>query len=560
MKSLTYLKYLSLHTWAGILFGLLIFVLMLSGSVAVFHHELEQWQDPPKHHAHLKAKSRINLHQIVADHMAKTEGEVEQVMIMLPRPNHPMLEVNLNIHNHAEEAKGTENEHQSVHTPLVLQNDGQLVEIADPEPGMAGFFTELHTHLHLPYQVAPYVLGPASLAMFVLLITGVFTHRQLFQKLFNFRLKRGTRVIWTDFHTLLGVWALPFFAVIAITAIPMALHTGPWISWMSIGASGGDTNQMNYFSWFQKAWPEASDKAVPTKNLDTILADAVARDPAFRPARLIVTHPNDANARVIIDGFSERGVTRTSAHVYEGATGKYLGLEPAFEATSSFAGTKLFGLMFSLHFGDFGGFTSRLVWFILGIAGAFIAASGQYIWIAKRLTLHATDVTRRQCQRMTTLTTGVCGGMTFAVAATLALWPLWRAMSDTIVGFGYSGWLFGALWLGALVYAFYTPHKQRANQHLLRGAAICAISAPILRSIVFQDHLFSAIADGRLAVAVMDLIFLGCGLLLFAGMYLKQNLAEESKGVAVKPAKQVPVAPPAIANVNATRTATDSSP
>ncbi len=553
MKSLTYLKYLSLHTWAGILLGLLIFVLMLSGSVAVFHHELEQWQEPPKHHAHLKAKSRINLHQLVADHLAKAEGEVEQVMIMLPRPNHPLLEMDLHIHNES----GTENEHQNAHTHIVLQNDGQLVEIADPEPGMAGFFTELHTHLHLPYQVAPYVLGPASLAMFVLLITGVFTHRQLFQKLFNFRLKRGKRVIWTDFHTLLGVWALPFFAVIAITAIPMALHTGPWISWMSIGASGGDTSQMNFWPWFQKAWPEASDKVVPTKNLDAILADAVARDPAFRPARLIVTHPNDANARVIIDGFSERSVTRTPAHVYEGATGKYLGLEPAFEATSSFAGTKLFGLMFSLHFGDFGGFSSRLVWFILGIAGAFIAASGQYIWIAKRLTPDATDSTRRQCQRMTVLTTGICGGMTFALACTLALWPLLRTLIDPMVGYGYSGWLFGTLWVGALVYAFYTPHKQRANQHLLRGAAICVISAPILRALIFQDHLFAAFAEGRLAVAVVDLVLLGCGVLLFWGMYLKRNLSEEVSDQATT--APVPVDTPVVAEVNVSRTATDSS-
>ncbi len=558
MKSLTYLKYLSLHTWAGILLGLLIFVLMLSGSVAVFHHELEQWQEPPEYHVHLKTKSRINLHQIVADHMAKAEGEVEEVMIMLPRPHHPLLEINLNIHNHAEEVKGTEDEHQRVHTPLVLQNDGQLVEIADPEPGMAGFFTELHTHLHLPYQVAPYVLGPASLAMFVLLITGVFTHRKLFQKLFNFRLKRGRRVIWTDFHTLLGVWALPFFIVIAITAIPMALHTGPWLSWMAIGATGGDTSERNLGPLFHKEWPEASGKTVPTHNLDALLADTITRDPDFRPTMLTVKHPNDANTRVLISGFSDRGVTRTPARVYEGATGKYLGLD--LEIPSSFAGAKLFGLMFSLHFGDFGGFTSRLIWFILGIAGAFIAASGQHIWIAKRLTRHATDTAKRQCQFMNDLTTGICGGMTFAVAATLALWPLLRTLIDPTVGYGYSGWLFGTLWLGALVYAFYTPHKQRANQHLLRGAAICAISAPILRSIVFQDHLFVAFAEGRLPVAVVDLILLGCGLLIFWGMYLQRNLAEKAPDQAATAPAPIPVDTPVVAEVNVSRAATDSSP
>lgn len=528
-----YPQHLALHTWAGILFGLLIFVLMFSGSVAVFHHELEQWQEPISEQSHLRADPNFTIDTAFRETLHKIDGEVEEISLALPRPNHPLLEIHAHVH-------AEDDAHEDIHFHYAIDASGNLNSIDEPRPGVAGFLTEFHTHMHLPHVIAPWILGPAALMMLVLLVTGMLMHRNHFGKLFTFRPSGSKRIALLDFHTLLGVWALPFYAIIALTAIPMGFHFGPWLSWMAVGPAEGDTNAFNYVQWFQEKWPEATGETVRTQNLDTVLEKVKERDSAFQPAEVVVIHPDDANARIVFAGFSQRSVSRTPVKVFSGSTGEFMRLQPSnFTSDGSFAGNKLFALMFSLHFGDFGGFASRTLWFVLGLSGAFLAVSGQYLWIAKRRNKAEHPQALRNIHAMEKMTVGVCSGLALATLTSLALWPLCRKWAPDFEEFGLSGWLFGSVWLLSLVYTAVRKDTNRSHYHLLTATGVSALAAPLIRGLLWGDHCFAAWLDGRFATFAIDVLLIICGLFVFIGLGVRK-MSSRNKTV-VETANPAPV-------------------
>ena len=152
MRPSSRLKHLSLHAWAGILSGLAIFALTLSGTVAVFHHELEQWQEPVARQSHLAAEPAYTLDAVFEEQMARADGRVESFAVTLPRPNQPWMEVTLRLRDEAGDGEA-----RYEGTVFTVTPDGGLAELGEPPPGVAGLLLQLHTRLHLPLAVAPWV-------------------------------------------------------------------------------------------------------------------------------------------------------------------------------------------------------------------------------------------------------------------------------------------------------------------------------------------------------------------------------------------------------------------
>lgn len=72
------------------------------------------------------------------------------------------------------------------------------------------FLYRLHYELHMPPVWGRWLVGAATMAMLVTLISGVITHRRIFADFFTFRPKKGGRRAWLDAHNILGVPALPY--------------------------------------------------------------------------------------------------------------------------------------------------------------------------------------------------------------------------------------------------------------------------------------------------------------------------------------------------------------
>jgi hypothetical protein len=204
----------------------------------------------------------------------------------------------------------------------------------------------------------------------------------------------------------------------------------------------------------------------------------------------------------------------------------FLEAVPSGEAEGSFAGNKLFSLMFSLHFGDFAGTTSRVLWFLFGLAAAISAATGTKLWLLKRAgrDTQATPGVRL----MASINLAVCAGLPLALAATFAAWPVQRFFDPGFSGYGGSAAILCITWATAVLASFVTPQGERLGRVILVGAAVLAILAVVLRGALLGDSPWQAFTSGRTSTFLIDLMLLATGgvTLAFAALRQRNPVAE----------------------------------
>ena len=90
-------------------------------------------------------------------------------------------------------------------------------EIKARETRGGGFLYRFHFELYgMPRIWARWIVGIATLMMFVAIISGVITHKKIFKDFFTFRAGKGQRS-WLDAHNATAVLALPFHIMITFS-------------------------------------------------------------------------------------------------------------------------------------------------------------------------------------------------------------------------------------------------------------------------------------------------------------------------------------------------------
>jgi len=81
------------------------------------------------------------------------------------------------------------------------------------------FLLSLHYNLFLP-EIGLYLVSGTSLLLVGSLVTGLIVYRRFWQGWLDRPLKgKGSRIWWGDLHKLLGLWSIPFVVVIGLTGV-----------------------------------------------------------------------------------------------------------------------------------------------------------------------------------------------------------------------------------------------------------------------------------------------------------------------------------------------------
>ena len=104
---------------------------------------------------------------------------------------------------------------------------GQTLEARETRGG--SFLYRFHFELYgMPRMWSRWIVGIATLLMFVAIISGVITHKKIFKDFFTFRSGKGQRS-WLDAHNATAVLALPFHIMITFSGLLLLLFTiMPW--------------------------------------------------------------------------------------------------------------------------------------------------------------------------------------------------------------------------------------------------------------------------------------------------------------------------------------------
>jgi uncharacterized iron-regulated membrane protein len=348
---------LSGHGILGLAFAAVIYLVCLSGTLAVFVHDLERWEQPRQPDIAVIAPAMLDRALASARTAAPTDAAF---YISLPSAREPGAGIMAYKPDFEREWRMTA--------------DGALVAKTTP---FSDFLLTLHIALHLPRTWGEFIVGLAGVALLSSLVSGILAHPRILKDAFHLRLGGPRRLHEADLHNRLGIWAFPFHVMIALTGALLGLST-LIVGVLAMLLYRGDTAQV--YGLFVDPAPAANAAAAPLPSLAVLLAEAHRRAPRAEPHQIIVERAGRADARVTIASERERLLVPQDTTVFD-AHGLVVKDQHPRDLV---AGTRILGGIGQLHFGWYGGLPVRLLYGVLGLALCVVTSSGVTIWLARR--------------------------------------------------------------------------------------------------------------------------------------------------------------------------------
>ncbi len=223
-----------LHTWSGLIVGWLLFAIFVTGTSAYYREEINLWMKPEFHKSQVSEKTI----QIAVDKAIENTNKSDNVSVTLPDSRNNLIAIRAEKKSNTEtqkkqrvqksaktnnQAKNSNENKKRVkkrRTPSIYYDatTGELIEDKTKTAG-GNFLYRFHFELYgIPKLIGRWIVGIATMAMLVAIITGILIHKRIFKDIFTFRPKNNTRG-WMDAHILPAVAALPFLIMITYSGL-----------------------------------------------------------------------------------------------------------------------------------------------------------------------------------------------------------------------------------------------------------------------------------------------------------------------------------------------------
>lgn len=219
----------------------------------------------------------------------------------------------------------------------------------------------MHRHLNLPVKYGVPLVGSLAFLLLISFVTAFVVYKKWWRGFFRPIRWRDARTAWGDVHRLMGVWSLWFVLLIALT--------GVWYFVEELGLEAPPGRET----------PPAQvlPAAAPQIDLGTGLAAAKAALPGLQIAHVsLPLEPGDAlEFAGQLDAVLVRD--RSNAVAIDPATGAVLLVRRGDELTVH---QRISEMADPLHFGYFGGYWTKVPWFLFGLMLTGLSVSGIAIY------------------------------------------------------------------------------------------------------------------------------------------------------------------------------------
>lgn len=493
----------AVHGWSGILLGLLLYAVVLTGTAAVFAQEIGSWSA-----GHVATRSAME---------KPIDAHIRRLSAMTPPEYHE--DVNLFVmgdhglgaffHRHETKPDGMPTERGIYYQ---LDNEGRInatvqglsEDIFGPrnDDALSSFLVDTHVRLHVPDPWGLLLTGILGLAMLVAAISGLMIHRHLFKDIFTLRSRANPVLVDRDKHSVAGTWSLPFAFVLAFTGSFFSFFGTVGVPVVAMAAFNGDVEALSEAVFGNPGAPDPTPTAIG--NLDRIAADSIQRA-GEAPTFIMIENFGRADAEVTTFHHPRTGDVEPVALLYNGATADFVHAKPTVGTQPSVGGT-LAGIMGPLHFGNFAGMLSKAVWFGLGFAMCYVTYTGMRLWVVRRKN-DARSLTWLE-RTLTVVGIGLPFALVISAAAFLIAMPLGSAVYWTPAAFLIAS-------AAAILAGIFVPTNDGLMRILKGATGIAMLTLPLLRLMAANGPgWLEAITVGRPVIAALDIAFVLAGLWL----------------------------------------------
>lgn len=496
-----------LHTWVGLVAGWVLFFVFVTGTAGYFDDELDRWMKPELPLAEqVMVSDRAAMLERSLDRLAMVAPGAREWNILLPgEPAAPRGPRGLGIRWQEMPELGRD-QGQRGNERLDVASGEPLPEV-EPRATRGGqLLYRMHYLLHyMPTTVGILLVGVCTMMMFIALLSGIVTHKQIFKDFFTFRPSKGQRS-WLDAHNLVSVMALPFFLMITYSGLVLfPLQYMPGAVFTLYGSSQAEVRV------FTDEFFQTDRNRVylplrrPAVSLESIVVRAEQQWGVGQVAALELEHPEGSVATVTAQ--------RSHGGKIDYRQPERLGFDATTgEMLASPEGKHLAGqtrsVLYALHEGLYAGPWLRWLYFGSGLLGCAMIGTGLVLWTVKRRKRHGKNgeavstIDAAGLRLVEVLNVGTIAGLPVAVAAyfwanrLLPLEMVDRAQWEAHMMFAVWAWLF--------LYASLRPLRRAWSEVLWLAVAAYAL-LPVLNFLTTDRHLGVTVPHGDWALAGVDL-------------------------------------------------------
>lgn len=383
------------HSWVGLKLSLFMAWVLLTGTLAVFSIEMDWLARPALRVAPQDAPHASWGTLADAAQRAVPEGEV----LGIYAPPHAWF---------AAEAMTTDAENERVRVYLnpydgTVQGTGQWLSFQR-------FFREMHRHLLLPAKWGIPLVSSLSILILMSLVTGLVSYKKFWRGFLKRPRGGNARRMTGDLHRLGGLWSLWFVALIGLTGF-----------WYLVESLGGNAP----FDRAPKV--EAMSRApLSATAIDTYAETAHRAYPTLTIKEIrLPTEPGapigffgQADAVLVRDRANGVWINPSDGRVVRVVKGEAMSVHQRISEMSD-----------PLHFGTFGGMTTKILWSLFGAILTTLAVTGAMIYSMRLATaLAPSDQALRRQGSVTRLWLGM-GRWAYPsaaiVIASVVMIPIW---------------------------------------------------------------------------------------------------------------------------------------
>lgn len=340
-----------IHSWIGIKLSILFFIVCFSGTLATLSHEMD-WLFIPEIRAEFNGIYADKNTMLENIKKAYPKGKI--TYWSTPEESYLCNIVYLEVGKEWWYA-------------FVNPYTGEVQGKADIT--FQRFFRDLHYFLFIPFQIGHFTVLIFAFMLFISMVTALLFYKKWYKKLFELKLGKGRVVFYRSLHRLVGVWSVPFCILFSITGI-----------WYFVER----TNLSDVSQIANTQTPKIEELAIDSLdlvrfsyNLDYSKAIVAAQEKIPGLVVKDISPPRNKTAPIYLTGKSDVPLVRNRANrVYvHPLTYEVIGVQDAKNIDTI---TWLNDIADPLHFGNWGGLITKIIWFLGGLGISALVLTG--IW------------------------------------------------------------------------------------------------------------------------------------------------------------------------------------
>lgn len=362
---------LKVHRILGLITGLVVFVVSITGCFWVFKEEIESFYDDYKY--------------VVPHDKEFLKASIIKELAGRIIPDKTIHGVIYGQSNEAIEVVFYEAEPEVFYQSVFLNPyTGDFIKRIDHQTGFFGFVLKGHLRLWLPDAIGSRVVSYSVLMFLIILISGLIlwwprTHKSWKQRLkFDWNKKTRWKRKNFDLHTVVGFYISSFGLILAFTGCVMAFN---WFYFIAYKATGGSNDPRFVIPESEQAITATTMSDFAYDRLIPLLKNKYKDAEAFE-----LHYPENDATSVLVEVSNSKGLYYNMDYLFfDQYTLKEIETPSIYGKykNASFA-DKVIRMNYDIHIGAIGGIVGKIVAFLVSLICASLPVSGILLWYGRK--------------------------------------------------------------------------------------------------------------------------------------------------------------------------------